>query len=275
MILDEIEGLDPERKGDVIAILNAGFERGGSVPRMIPQGDKWKTRRFNVYCPKAIAGLSRLPRTLETRVFQIAMPKRKPTEKIDPFEPDRLIKWAKTMQDDQAIFALRHATQIAEVYAARSELIPTGLGADDRLRDILAPLYALAAIIDREAGELVATPGLDQFAAWQAHLRGSDTSADGNAVAAHALFDWWERRGSSGSVVIRTEEAVALFKSVDIEIDLRMTKALLRSLGGRNGAAWRDGRTIRGYVFDWAELQDLVDRHPLPREAAPCGEEKR
>jgi hypothetical protein len=55
MILDEIEGLDPERKGDVIAILNAGFERGGSVPRSIPQGDKWKTYRFNVYCPKAIS----------------------------------------------------------------------------------------------------------------------------------------------------------------------------------------------------------------------------
>jgi hypothetical protein len=130
----------------------------------------------------------------------------------------------------------------------------------------------VAAIIDREVGELVAAPGLDQFAEWQARLRGSDTGADGNAVAAHALFDWWKRRGSSGKVVIRTEEAVALFKSVEIDIDLARTKPLLRSLGGRNGAAWRDGKTIRGYVFDLPDLQDLVDRHPLPGEVDPCTE---
>jgi hypothetical protein len=161
------------------------------------------------------------------------------------------------------------------VGARLPEIVPGGIGIDDRLRDILSPLYAVATIIDREAGDLLATPGLDQFAAWQARLRVSDTGAEGSAVAAHALFHWGGTTGQSEKLVIRTEEAVALFKSFDIDIDPAGTRALLRSLGGRNGAVWRGGGTIRGYVFDWAELQDLVDRHPLPREAARCGEEKR
>jgi hypothetical protein len=283
LILDEIENLDPEKKGDVLAILNAGFERGDIVPRSVPAGDGWVTRSFSVYCPKAIAGISYLPRTLHTRVFQIEMPKKKPNEKVDNFEPDRLASLAERMRDDQAIFALRNANKIAEMYVGRSELVLRGGDSegrpllDDRLRDILAPLYALAAVVDHEAGSLVATPALDAFAAVQAGWRNSDPASDDYAIAAHALFDWASPRWQGGKVVIKTAAATELFKSVEIDwvTEPARAKSLLRKLGGQNRSVWWMEQTIRGYVFIQSELQDLVDRHPIPTEVHLCVEEKR
>jgi len=282
MILDEIEGLDPEKKSDVIAILNAGFERGGCVARSIPSGDTWITRRFSVYCPKAIAGISHLPPTLHTRVFQIDMPKRKATEPIQDFEPDQLAPAAEALRDDQAIFALRNAKKIAEMYAGRSRLVP---GSDafakspisDRLRDILAPLYAIAAVIDHEAGELVATPGLDDFTNAQAGSRNSNLGFEDYVIALHALFDWAAPQWRNGKVLIKTPEATLLFKTNELGCasDSAKVQALLRKLGGRNQTDWWNGKAVRGYVFHQVELQDLVERHPVRTEEPSCPEQER
>lgn len=282
MILDEIEGLDPEKKGDVISILNAGFERGGCVPRSIPTGDTWVTRRFSVYSPKAIAGISHLPHTLHTRVFQVDMPKRKASEPIQAFEPDRLAHPAEALRDDQAIFALRNATQIAEMYAGRSKLVACSDASakspiPDRLRDILAPLYAIAAVIDLEAGALLATPGLDGFAAIQAGSRDSDPVFVDYAIALHALSAWAVPQWRNGKVLIKTQEAVLLFKANEIgwASDSARTQTLLRKLGGRNQTDWWKGELTRGYVFQQAELQDLVERHPIRAEEPLCQKQER
>ena len=223
IILDEIENVDPERKPDVLAILNVGFERGGEVPRCERAGDSFVNRRFAVYCPKVIAGIKTLPRTLHTRVLQIQMPKRKPTEYIENFEPDRLAPWAGRLRDDQAIFALRNAVNVAEMYQGRSELLPSAAGGgdrpslDDRLRDILAPLYAIAAVIDHEAGSLVATQALDRFAAAQAGLRQSDAFEDDFALGVHALVDWAAPQWDRGKVLITVEKSMSVFKAAGID----------------------------------------------------------
>src|SRR5438309_771787 len=119
------------------------------------------------------------------------------------------------------------------------------------------PLYAVAAVIDHEAGHLVATPRLDEFAAMQAGSRNSDPASDDWAVAAHALFDWATPRWQDGKVVIKTAEAIELFKSAEIDwvTDSARAKSLLRKLGGQNRTIWRMERSIRGYVFYQSELQ--------------------
>jgi hypothetical protein len=101
------------------------------------------------------------------------------------------------MRDQLAVFALRNAGVIAELYEARSTLLPIQVEGSsaligDRLRDILFPMYAVAAAIDREAGQLIATSELDDFAAAQAGLRESD--GGDQAVAVHALFNFAELR---------------------------------------------------------------------------------
>jgi hypothetical protein len=285
LVLDEIENLDAEKKGDVIAILNAGFERGGVVQRCELAGDRWTIREFGVYCPKAIAGISTLPRTLNSRVFQIEMPKKKETEKIDSFEPDRLAPWAEETRDDLARFALMNTGKILELYQGRSELVPRSINGvvrlDDRLRDILAPLYVVAAVIDLEAGALGATADLERFAAIQAGARRSDPAGDEYALAAHLLFDWAASRWREDRVLIQTSDAINLFRSGEIDwaTDSAGAKSLLRKLGGINSPTWWGDesarKTTRGYVFRRSELQDIVERHPITNQSHESAKQKR
>lgn len=270
-ILDEVENLDPERKGELLAILNAGFERGARVRRMTPAGDGWAVQEFDVYGPKVIAGINQIPRPLQTRAFRIEMRKKKDSEDIKPFRPDRLDKWTAKRRDDLAILALRNAKKIATIYDQRDQLVPRRskdetIVFDDRLRDIFAPLYAVAAIVDEEAGEPVATPDLYKFLKLQAGARDSEGAGD-YVLAAHALYRWAESRWDrDGKVVIKTAEAKELFARAEIEwaaADSAKTKSLLRKLDGRNDVAWWKGRAERGYVFYKSGLQDLVERNPV------------
>jgi Domain of unknown function (DUF3854) len=275
LILDEIESLDPEKKGDVLAALNAGFQRDATVTRMVPSGDGWKTQRFAIYSPKVIAGINHLPRTLHSRVFEVEMPKRKSGELVDLYQPDQLTARAARARDDQAIFALRNAAGIVEMYAAREQIVPRSV--DDRLRDILGPLYAVAATIDADAGSLLATPELDRFAEMQAKSRQRDVGGGDYAIAARALWEWAaDRWDSSGKVLIETAEAFRLFtnEGIDWVKDTAKTKSLLRKLGGENGPVWWKGTSQRGYVFWSKELLDVVERHPVPSPQLCC-EEKR
>jgi hypothetical protein len=93
------------------------------------------------------------------------MPKRKPGEKIERFQPDRLAIWAAEMRDHTAIWILRNTANIAKFYEARDQLMRANgkQAPDDRLADIMAPLYALAAAVDHEASRLLATPRLDDM----------------------------------------------------------------------------------------------------------------
>jgi hypothetical protein len=42
LVLDEIEGLDPTKKGEFLALLNMGFKRGGQVPRCERISGGWR-----------------------------------------------------------------------------------------------------------------------------------------------------------------------------------------------------------------------------------------
>jgi predicted permease len=256
LILDEVENVDPESKAEILAILNAGFEQGREVTRSTPAGDNWKAAHFQVYCPKVLAGISNLPRTLHTRVFQVEMPRRKPTEPIALLEPDRLQDDVCKLRDDQAIFAFRNAAAIAAAYARRDSFFPDG-AIEDLLRDILAPLYAIASVIEGELGDINVSRELAQFAALQSKKRMDDSHSDIYTVLVHCLYEWAEQQWKDGKAVIQTVEASSLFNSAGLGLDLRQVKQYLAKLGGVNKPVWWGGRTIRGYVFEQIDLQDL------------------
>jgi hypothetical protein len=132
----------------------------------------------------------------------------------------------------------------------------------------------VAAVIDHEAGNLMATPELDRFATVQAGGRQTDSASEDYAIAARALFEWASTRWHSGKVVIKTDEAIRIFKSAEIDwaADSAKAKSLLRKLGGQNKSVWWREETIRGYVFYQIDLQDVVDRHPISTEVPSCVE---
>ena len=276
-ILDEVEHLDPEKKGELLSILNAGFERGAKVRRMTPVGKEWVIRAFDVYGPKVIAGINQIPRPLQTRAFRIEMRKKKFTEEIASFRPDRQTKWTAELRDDLAIFALRNAKKIARLYARRDDLVPQQskdgiIVFEDRLRDIFAPLYVMAAIVDDEFAEPVAKPQLYKFLKLQVGARDAEGAGD-YVLAAHAVWNWAEENwDSNGKALIQTHEAKTLFAEAEIDwaaTESAKTKSLLRKLGGVNDSLWWKGKTARGYVFSRPELQDLVERNPISAKRTP------
>ena len=76
LALDEVDKLrnkDREKYGDVIAVLNAGFERSGTVERNEKVKGNFEVRAFQIFGPKLLAGIEGLTDTLSDRAFMIGM----------------------------------------------------------------------------------------------------------------------------------------------------------------------------------------------------------
>jgi hypothetical protein len=74
-LFDEIEGLggDKERADALIAVLNVGFERGGVVTRLEKRGERFEEQRYEVYAPRALAGIAALKDVLADRALPVFM----------------------------------------------------------------------------------------------------------------------------------------------------------------------------------------------------------
>lgn len=83
LLLDEADavfnaknsGTEPLR-----AALNAGFRRGATVPRCVGEGANLKVEDFPVFCVKCLAGIGRLPDTIEDRGIVIRLDRATPAE---------------------------------------------------------------------------------------------------------------------------------------------------------------------------------------------------
>jgi hypothetical protein len=90
LLLDEVDGIftskgKDERREALRSLLNAGFERGAQVPRCVGQGTNQEVRDFAVFCPKALAGIGRLPDTIRDRSIPIELVRRARDEEVERF----------------------------------------------------------------------------------------------------------------------------------------------------------------------------------------------
>lgn len=135
-------GRGDDKREPLRALLNTGFTRGAKVPRCV--GPNHELREFEVFCPKAIAGIGSLPSTVADRSIPIVLVRRSKDQPVERFR-ERAIKeeadqiktlfhsWA---QDENTLVALRIA----------SPDVPGSLG--DRQADICEPLLAIAELAD-------------------------------------------------------------------------------------------------------------------------------
>ena len=162
LLLDEVDTIfsanGDENKEGLRALLNAGFVRGTMVPRCV--GPNYALTDFDVFCPKALAGIGKLPDTVADRCIPIVMARRKPGEVIDKFRRRdaevsarpitvALEAWGK---DEAVISMLR---------AAHPE-IPSALS--DRAADICEPLLAIADLAGGEWPEMSRSALAELFA---------------------------------------------------------------------------------------------------------------
>jgi len=154
MVLDEVDRLrnaDKENFGQVIAVLNVGFEKGAVVERAERRGQAFEVKEYPVYRPVALAGIESLADTLADRCFQIQM--ERTSDRMRRFS-DRVL--------DELFIQLRHGFgqwanqncwQVGAMYEDLPDEVTQLQDFDDRFQDIAEPLLVIAAIADAERPE--------------------------------------------------------------------------------------------------------------------------
>ncbi len=89
LLLDEVDAIFGPRTADkyegLRAILNAGTRQGTPVPRVKLDGRTRSVEYFDVFGPKAVAGIGNLPATVADRSIPIRMKRRAPGETVARF----------------------------------------------------------------------------------------------------------------------------------------------------------------------------------------------
>jgi hypothetical protein len=144
LLLDEVDtvfsGKKDERNEALRALLNAGFERKAKVPRCVGQGSNYQVKEFAVFCPKAFAGIGRLPDTISDRCIPVRLIRRSREERIERFRKRAAEAATLSLREKLATWAQQN-DQIEKLRAAQPD-IPNEL--DDRQADICEPRFAIA-----------------------------------------------------------------------------------------------------------------------------------
>ncbi len=185
LLLDEVDRLgnrDKKMHGVVLAILNAGFQRGAIVERTEKTFHKKKEgfqlTSFPVYGPKALAGIESLADTLADRAFQIQM--QRAVGRKERLNERLLEETFDRIRDDFEAWAETHANVIEGTYANLPASLSELADLDSRFQDISEPLVVLASLADEErpAGKLILPrlyAGL-HFAAGRRQVHGREQS---------------------------------------------------------------------------------------------------
>ncbi len=167
LILDEVDRLrnaDKESFGDVLAVLNSGFERGGTVERVEKaKGGAWEVKEFQTYGPKAFAGIESLADALADRAFMVKM-ERTP-DRMPRLNVRHLQDTATEIRQDFELWAALHESDVLHAYDDLPDELDNLRDFDDRFQDIAEPLVILAILADAErpAGSAVLPRLLEGF----------------------------------------------------------------------------------------------------------------
>jgi len=140
LLIDEVDAIWSGAKNDELrGVLNAGYRRGGKVPRVVPGGE---VRMFSVFGPKALVGIDNamLPDTVRDRCIPIHMHRATDSERADiqPF-------YHYEIEDEVAVVADRLHSWAVVHGAAIRDYRPTPIdGLSPRQWEICQSLLAVA-----------------------------------------------------------------------------------------------------------------------------------
>lgn len=265
LILDEIENLrgeDREKHGAIMAVLNAGFQAGGTVPRVERvKGGGFSVVNYKVFGPKVLAGISRLADTIEDRCFRVQMVPKTPSERVQRFNLRKVGPQLERLRAQIAAWADARREAVAAVYDELPDEMPELSETDDRFRDIAEPLVAVASYADAEAanGEGRLLPEL--FAALR-ELGGARRDA-GQPEALLALLKLIENVvGEGGGGFISSTELLEKVKAEEELAWIRSTRALANFLARFELMPRRDHRGVkRGYWITREWLEEIRGRY--------------
>lgn len=148
LLLDESDAAfkgEKEYAEALRGLLNTGHRRGGKSTVCVGQGAELSYKDFSTYCPKAIAGIGKLPDTVADRSLPIRLERRAPDEQAERFRRRDADLEAEPLR--AALTQLADTATVVMLEIARPDL-PGEL--DDRAQDAAEPLLAIA---DRAGGD--------------------------------------------------------------------------------------------------------------------------
>jgi hypothetical protein len=148
LLFDEVDsifnGRPSESTEEIRGLLNSGYRRGAVVGRASVRGKDVVTEEWSSFAPVAMAGLNALPDTLMTRSIIVAMRRRSPSEKIEPYRRRATETEGAAIRADLEAWAAVAAPLVDGVWP----VLPASIV--DRDADVWEPLIAIA---DAAAGE--------------------------------------------------------------------------------------------------------------------------
>jgi hypothetical protein len=134
----------------MIGLLDASFRKGDTVLRVVGEGKDMTTRDFHLFCPLAMAGLGRLPDTLQHRSIVITLQRKAPGVKVVPFRRSEALETLAELHRRLAAWAQRSH----EAVTAARPVIPESV--TDRAADKWEALLAVAEVAGGRWPELAA-----------------------------------------------------------------------------------------------------------------------
>jgi len=261
--MDKLRG-DQERFEAVISVLNVGFEAGGAVTRLEKRGEKFIEIAYEVYAPRALAGLTRLKDTLEDRVLPLFMLRKRRNEPVARFTR-AVDAEAQALRAKCALACLAHVGDILTGYDAAQGVLERE-AIDDRAVDLWAPLVALTLVADAEDGGERTVRLLSLARDLAAGLRDDEAETGTTARLIEALEGVRQERGETLTPTellnaLRTRSGWDWMKST------RALATLLNPLGLFSGFRRSGDRKGRFFVLDPQTLADLKGRFTSAADA--------
>jgi Protein of unknown function (DUF3631) len=235
---------------------------------MEKHGDTFVAVKYPTYCPRVLAGISKLAETLEDRGIPIFMTRRLPNDPLERFSPRRLAQETQAMRDDCYVWALTRAEDLAELYEGEESLNIAGL--DDRALELWEPLLTIADVIDQEAENAGKVPTfvntLTALALELASVR-DDTDATTTALI-NALLSILKDADKS-STYYKPAELLTLVQAKGFS-KLKSAKGLANLMHPLGFIAKQtrtaEGNIVRAYHLSTEILEDLRSRYGAPEE---------
>ncbi len=136
LLLDEADGFLAEND-ELRSILNSGFERSGKAIRTVEMNGEWQPVQFRTFAPVALAGIGKLPDTLEDRAVPVALQRKGAAETAVKLRA----AGARASLAELASKAARWSMDRGRALSLHP-IVPESMG--DREGDICVPLLSIA-----------------------------------------------------------------------------------------------------------------------------------
>jgi Protein of unknown function (DUF3631)/Bifunctional DNA primase/polymerase, N-terminal/Primase C terminal 1 (PriCT-1) len=265
LLLDESDaafGGDKEYSEALRGVLNAGHRKGGKVSLCLGKGSDIKVVDFDVFGPKVIAGIGRLPDTVADRTIPIQLHRKRPGENVERFRPRLIAQDASDLQGRLRRWATKDRLKMLRV--AWPEL-PESLS--DRQQDVSEPLLAVADLASSESGKVGRAALTELF---------GSTAAVDESLGARLLSDI--RIAFDGRDRLSSKELVATLVEIDgspwpelnhgREITTNTVARLLRKFDITPRTIRDAKNTFKGYLRE--SFEDAWTRYLGPHPSTPA-----